>query len=139
MSQTFQMQNGDWVLSRGRPVLVADRQKLEQDLQENLSIATQPNGFGAGLDALLGNDTTLYSFRSTVQQNIRASIVSMQRLQDQYLASVRPNTERILGISSLTVSPADLGLGSAQTAYVFRLSVRPVQGTPLTTVGTLAT
>lgn len=145
MTQTFQMRDaqgnstGDWVLNvkTGRPLLVSDRAKLEQDIQEDLSIATQPNGFGAGLDALLAQDTDPFTFKLTVQRQVRASILAMQRLQGQFLAAQRPPTEQIATISSLVVTEANLGGGTAKTAYAFQLKVRPVQGTMAAVGGTL--
>lgn len=145
MTTTFRMRDannnptGDWVLDTktGRPQTVSDRAKLEQDIQENLSIATQPNGFGAGLDALIGQDVDPFVFRLQVQQQVRSSIAAMQGLQSQYLFAQRPATEQIAAITNLVVTEANLGLGLARTAYAFVLAVRPVQGTAITTGGTL--
>lgn len=145
MTTTFKMRDannnptGDWVLlsKTGRPDTVTGRAKLEQDIQEDLSIDTQPNGFGAGLDVLIGQDVDPFIFRLQVQRQIRASLAAMQRLQDQFLAARRPATERIAAIISLFVTEANLGLGLAKTAYAFQLKVQPGQGALITTGGTL--
>jgi hypothetical protein len=140
VSTTLLIKNGDWVINpaNGRPVTVSDRQKLEQDLQEDLSIAVQTNGFGAGLDGLIGEETETFQFQLQVQRAVRASIATMQRLQTQFLAAQRPNTERIQGISALSIQPVDLGSGTiSKTAYAFNLRVRPVQGSVITLAATL--
>lgn len=138
MTQTFQVANGDWVIDRrtGRPTLISDRPKLRQDLHECLTVETQPNGFGAGLDGLIGQDIDPAGFRIDVQKSIRSAVVAMQRLQDQFLASKRNVEERIAGISALSVSGVNLGGGTARTGYAFRLAVRPVAGETITIAGT---
>lgn len=138
MTQTFQVSNGDWVLDKrtGRPTLISGRTKLRQDIRELLSIETQPNGFGAGLDDLIGQDVDPAGFKTEVQRAIRNAVLAMQRLQDQFLASRRAASERVAAISSLTVSAVNLGGGTTKTGYSFRLTVRPVAGEAVTVAGT---
>ena len=139
MTQTFQVVNGDWVLDKrvGRPKLVVGRAKLSQDVGENLSIATQPNGFGAGLDDVIGQDIDPAGFKIEVQRSIRDSIVTIQRLQDRYLASKRLASERIAGISLLTVSSVRVGGADDKTGFAFTLRIRPVAGEAVTVSGIL--
>ncbi|APU88896.1 hypothetical protein Rctr197k_077 [Virus Rctr197k] len=137
MSRTFQVTNGDWVLDRrvGRPVMVSGRAKLQQDIREDLSIATQPNGFGAGLDDLVGLDIDPAGFKIEVQRRVRDSVTALQRLQDRYLSSQRSAQERVAGISKLTVSSVSSGGGDTRTGYTFQLGVRPVAGEILVASG----
>jgi len=138
MTQTFQVSNGDWVLDKrtGRPVLISGRTKLRQDIRELLSIETQPNGFGAGLDGLIGQDVDPVGFKTEVQRSIRNAVLAMQRLQDQFLASRRTASERVAAISKLTVSAVNLGGGTTKTGYSFQLTVRPVAGEAIAVAGT---
>jgi hypothetical protein len=141
VSTTLLIQDGDWVINpaNGRPITISDRDKLRQDLREGLSIAIQPNGFGAGLDDLMGRPTGVFQFRIEVQRRIRGFVLALQRIQDQFLPAQRPNTERIQAISSLLVQNVDLGAGApAKTGYMFQLKVRPVQGTNVSIGATLA-
>lgn len=137
MTETFRVVNGDWVLDRrlGRMVTVRGRDKLRQDGRELLTIATQPNGFGAGLDDLLGRDVDPEGFRLDIARAIRRSVATLQRLQDQFLARRRTPEERLAAIASLDVSAVDLGGGTARTGFGFRLVVRPVRGEALTLSG----
>ena len=139
MTSTFKIVDGDWVISavNGQPVLVSDGVKLGQDIQENLTIFVQPSGFGAGLDGLLGEPTDNYTFQLQVTQAVTAAISAMQDLQGQFLASARPDTERVLGVSFLNVLPTDLGGGITQTGYLLTLTVQPVAGAPVTTTAGL--
>lgn len=138
MSRTMQVVNGDWVLDRrtGRPVTVSGRDKLRQDIGESLTVATQPTGFGAGLDALIGQDVDPAGFRIEVQRAIRDAVRALQRLQDRYLSDQRPANERVAGVSTLSVGLVNLGGGTARTGYSFRVSVRPVAGDAVTLAGT---
>lgn len=140
MTQTFKITNGDWVLnkSNGRPTMVKDREKLRQDVREDLCVATQITGFGAGLESRLGQDVDPFAFRLDISRNIRKSITTIQQLQDQFLSSKRADTERIEGISSLSVNAVNLGGGTAKTGYSFKLSVKPVAGDTFTVGGTVA-
>lgn len=138
MTQTIQIANGDWVIDRrtGRPTLISGRTKLRQDVRELLSIETLPNGFGAGLDELVGQDVDPVGFKTEVQRAIRNAVLAMQRLQDQFLASRRTASERIAAITKLTVQSVNLGGGTTKTGYSFQLTVRPVAGEAVTVAGT---
>ena len=127
MSRTFLIQNGDWVVSAqtGRHQLVADAAKVRQDIRENLSVATQPSGFGAGIDQLLGQVFDPINFRVLLARNIRLSIQAMQALQDQFQPQQRPLAERIRGITALQVF-----LLNGATDFAFQLQVSTLAAGP---------
>lgn len=139
MTSTIQVANGDWVLDKrvGRPVLISGRTKLEQDVLENLSIATQANGFGAGLDDIIGLDVDPAGFKIQVQQNIRNSVTAIQQLQDRFQSAQRTPQELIASIAQLSVSAVNVGGGNDKTGFSFQLRIRPVAGTPLAAAGTV--
>ena len=126
----MQVTNGDWVVDvrTGRPTMVTGRAKLVQDINENLTIGTQANGFGAGLENTIGLDVDPAGFRIEVQRRVRASISTLQRLQDRYLRNERAGSERVGGIMSLSVGEANIGGGTSRTGYSFKLRIRPVSG-----------
>ena len=135
MTSTLQITDGDFVIdaSSGRPKLLSGRDKLRQDLREDLSIETQPSGFGAGLESLIGQDVDPDAARIEILRKVRASVTAIQRLQDRFRAAERTGTERIASITRLTASPVDLGIGQpAKTSYAFQLAVRPVSGEAIT-------
>jgi hypothetical protein len=139
MTSTLQIANGDWVLDKrvGRPVLITRRPKLEQDVLENLSIATQANGFGAGLDDVVGLDIDPAGFKIQVQQNIRNSITAIQQLQDRFQSAQRTPQELIASIAKLSVAAVNIGGGNDKTGFSFQLRIRPVAGDPLAIAGTV--
>ena len=141
MSSTFLVVAGDWVVdsATGRPELVSDGAKLVQDIQENLTIFVQPNGFGAGLDGLLGQPTDNFTFQLQVSQAVTAAITAQQNLQEQFLASQRPDTELINGITYLNVMPTDLGGGVANTGYLLTVTVASAAGATVSTTAALTT
>jgi hypothetical protein len=131
MTTTIKIVNGDWVIDRrtGRPVTVADGEKLRQDVRENLTIARQPNGFGAGLEDIVGVVEDPFVIRSLIQQRIRESTNTMQRLQDRTQRGQRPANERIQRIEKLDVYPTTIGGGNVKTGFAFSLQVRSEAGT----------
>lgn len=138
MTRTFKVANGDWVLDRrtGQPTMLSGQTKLRQDIQENLTIAVQRNGFGAGLDTYLGKDVDPIAFRIEMTRVIRASITTLQRLQDRYLRRYRTSSERISNVTSLTVTNATINGAESKVSYAFRLVVKPVAGESVTVAGT---
>lgn len=136
MTRTIKIENGDWVMDRttGRPVMLdasdGTNTKVRQDLRECLSINPLTNGFGAGLDLLIGQDADPYAMQASLQRAIRRAVVAMQRLQQQFQVSKRPASERIATIASLQVVPAGApGSASSKTSFSFKLAVLTVAGT----------
>lgn len=134
MTVTFQITNGDVTIgSSGQPNTIADNVKLRQDVQENLAIEIQANGFGAGLESLIGVLTDEYAMRSEINQRVRKSIVAMQNLQDRYHRAQRPLNERIARVEQIIVT----SVGDKKTTFLFKVDVRTVANTTETSTGGL--
>lgn len=106
--RTFKIVNGDVVYdTAGQPKLVEDTEKLRQDWREVLSIETQENGYGAGLDSLMGeltNDTQrLESFQVMVHQKIIKAVERWKYLQRISRRGCRTNKELVNKIGTLRV------------------------------------
>lgn len=125
--------------------MVADGPKLTQDLQEAGSIETQPNGFGYGLESIIGLVGDAVSLRVEVSRRIRDGVTSMMRLQQQFQRAQRPASEVLSRLVRVIVNPIlRPGLSStAATAYAFRYDVLSQAvvsgGGALTNSGTSAT
>lgn len=140
MTRTIKVTNGDWTIDRrtGRPVMIEGKDKLKQDIRECLSIATQPNGYGAGLDDLIGMDADPFSVQSQVQRAVRRSVVALQRLQEQFQLAERSAEERIASVTAIRVQPANIGGQTSKVAFSFRVDVTSVAGTtPVTVSGSV--
>lgn len=143
MTQTFQIVNGDVVLSSatGRPLMVTGNAKLRQDLQEAGTIETQPNGFGFGLQSIIGLVGDSVSLKVEISRRIRDGITSMIRLQQQVQRAQRTSDEIIARLVRLVVAPVIRpGLSTtAATAFTFQYDVLTQQavtlGTQPTSVG----
>ena len=139
MTTTFTITNGDVVLDRrnGRPVTVADREKVRQDVAETLSVERQPSGFGAGLVELSGRVGSPFALQAEIGRRVRQAIRALQVLQRRYHWAQRLNEERMLGIGQLVV-----GLGrdpktgaESKTDFVFRVDVVTVEGSTVSVSG----
>lgn len=147
MTQTFQIINGDVAFSSatGRPLLLSGNTKLSQDLKEAGEIATQSNGFGFGLEAVIGLVGDAVSLRVAISRKVRDGIVAMMRLQQQFQRSQRTTDEIIAKLVRVIVTPILKPDGSetAATAYAYRYDVQTVKGlsspnsTPTTTTGVI--
>jgi hypothetical protein len=105
MSQTFRIVNGDWVISpAGTTELVSDLPKLGQDFSELLTINPMPNGFGAGLESVIGTVGVPTTIAAALDSRIRSAIQRWQVLQQRQRA-VRSLRERVAGIATLRVQP----------------------------------
>ena len=106
MSQTLMIRDGDVSLSAlsGQPNMVSGRNALRQDLLENLSVNTIQNGFGAGINALVGFvPFDPAPFTMAIDRSIRNSVNAMQTLQKTQISISRPLDEQIKGITFLRV------------------------------------
>jgi hypothetical protein len=140
MSSTFLIQNGDVVksASNSRPAMIANGQKLNQDLNEAANIRTQPNGFGFGLQDLIGQVSDTITLRSNVNRRIRDGIEAMKSLQGQYQSSQRPDNERLSRLTLVQVNPLTTGIGSvASTAFSFQFAVTTAAGDQLVSTGVI--
>jgi hypothetical protein len=131
MTDTFLIQNGDIQIdaTSGRPVMIADGPKLGQDLGEDLAVSVRDNGFGAGLDGLIGKLGDEFSLRAEVGRRVRRSIESMQSLQNRFHKTQRPKAEKILRLNSVTTSM----VADKKTTLVFLVSVTSGNGSTVTT------
>jgi hypothetical protein len=141
MTSTFKVVRGDVVIDRttGRPVQIEGRVKLRQDVAQLLTQQPNAEGFGAGLDDLIGIPSDPFSIRAQISRNIRASIRAMQQLQDRFHFTARTDQERLQSIASLTVGEAQQDGQVARTTFAFRLSVRSVAGIEVPVTGQLVT
>lgn len=132
MTQTIQLINGDWNIDTrtGRPIMVQDKPKLEQDLFECLSIEVQSNGFGCGIDSAVAVESDPYSIQAQIQRAVRQGIGRFQGLQDQYQRADRSPAEQVAAIAairSVPVNPAEAS-AEAKTSYYFRVDVVSAAG-----------
>lgn len=133
--ETFLIQNGDIVIgASGQPTMVNASAKLRQDVQENLSIETQRDGFGAGLDGLIGVLGDEFSLRAEVARRVRASIGVMIELQNRFHRAQRVTMERISRVKQILVTP----VAGKKTTFLFKVDVVSIAGdsVAVTTVGT---
>jgi len=106
MSTTLKIHDGDVVISSasGRPLTVSDRSKLKQDIREFFTVNIQPNGFGAGLDELVGimiSDPT--AMVSIAYQNVSEGLSRFAALQRENGDIIRPDIELIQSFNGLRV------------------------------------
>jgi len=136
MSKTFLIQSGDIILSSStsRPIMITDRDKLSQDLAEATSISVQANGFGFGLDNLIGQLADPISLRTDLSRRIRDGVDAIKRLQNQYVRTARPDNERISRLVRVDVNQ----VASTKTTYVARFDVLTVSGDLLQQTGVLS-
>lgn len=146
MTQTFLVQNGDILFSgaTGRPVLIEGQTKLQQDLKQATEIRTLPNGFGFGLDDVIGLVGDVVSINIEVQRRIRDGITSIMMLQQRFLKAQRTPEEVIAKIDSISVFPLQKPIvgGQVSTAYGFQFGVRTLSNLnpstpPVTTSGSI--
>lgn len=127
MATTLKIVSGDIVESKitGRPVLISGKGKLSQDLSEMLTIATQPNGFGAGLESLRGvlsgGDLDLSLAISRRISNATAAFAQLQK-DNQRLQ--RSDAEVLSGLTVLKVEQTK----NKPTDYKYLAGFQSVEG-----------
>lgn len=131
MSSTIKIENGDWAINKinGRPLLVSDNKALEQNLSEFLSIDTQPNGFGAGLDQLIGlipyGDAIVANF---IDSKIADGLTIFVMLQQSEHRIIRSSVEMLSDkFRSITLQLPD------QTSYYVKIWIQTLANTGITT------
>lgn len=133
MSITYLIQNGDIKIApSGRPNTIADGPKLKQDLVCDFTTQTRTNGFGAGLEDLVGivpGDPMIFTL--TADQHLKQSLLVMKALQ----ASVpRPDAERIASVDAVYVVQDD----TDPRVYRYFVSVTTRQGQKFSAAGTVS-
>lgn len=121
MSYTLKISNGDVVNNKasGRPDTVSDAIKLRQDIIEFFNIQVLPNGFGAGLDQLIGlTEIGAQVYTSMADRQIRDGLQEFISLQKSDSRIPRLPEERIVNITGLLIEqdPTD------PTKYVFTVN-----------------
>jgi len=133
MTMTFEIANGDVVLDtqNGQPKEVTGKVKTRQDLKEVLSIETKYDGFGAGLDDIVGTMMPLggFSLRAEITRKIRGTIAVMQSLQNQFQRQYRTNDEIIYGVANLQVVAVRDNTGAlSKTDSSFSVDILTLEG-----------
>jgi hypothetical protein len=129
MSQTFKFRNQDVVLdAAGALEMVADYDKLRQDLSELFSIGITNNGFGAGLIDLVGasdsfDDGYASNVEFTLRDRIESAISRFQVLQKRNLNNMPP-AEQVVGLSDLNVQQDPTN----PTTYRWKVVLRTLAG-----------
>lgn len=107
MSKTLRIINGDvdFARSSGRPSTITGRVKLKQDLQEFFSVNVQPNGFGSGIEQLIGIvEVSPGSFVSLADAQVRDGVTSLIALQRSDARISRSSDELLLGMNLFIMS-----------------------------------
>jgi hypothetical protein len=107
MAQTLKVVNGDVVVSSatGRPTLISGSPKLSQDIYEFFTVDVQPNGFGAGLEQLIGIvEVSPDMFMSMGDRQIREGFVRFLGLINNNPKIGRTPSEQIANITNITFS-----------------------------------
>lgn len=106
MSLSFKISNGDVTHSaaNGRPILTTGGKKVRQDLQEFFTIFVQPNGFGAGIEELVGVlDSSQEAFQGLVYKQISDGLNAYLELQASESRITRSSEERLVAFTNLRV------------------------------------
>jgi hypothetical protein len=135
LAQTFKIIDGDFVENQatGRFSLISGRSKLSQDITEFFEVDIQPNGFGAGIEQLVGLVDESSMIISVADRQIRDGLRSFINLIRTNPAVQRQANERIIGISNIVISVDS----TDQTKYYFSANIMTEGGT--VSVSTLPT
>ena len=129
MTYTFQVRNGDYVLSKstGRPVRLGEQPKASQAMARLLGTEAP---VGAGIDSLIGTvPNSSFALSSEVQTNIRTAFARLLSIQRLNQAGARDIFERLASIANMFVQPAELTAGDiSKTGYVLSVDVLTVAG-----------
>lgn len=127
MSQTLLISDGDAVISsaNGRPITISDGTKLSQDVREFFTVAVQPNGFGSGLEELvgvveLGPDILV----SIADRQITDGLDTFISLQQSEPRIQRPTNERVVSVTDLHVDVDS----QDPTKFYFRANINTEAG-----------
>lgn len=107
MAQTFRIDSGDIMINaaNGRPTLISGAPKLSQDIKEFFTIEIIPNGFGAGIEQLVGVvEVSPQMFASVTDTQIRNGLATFISLIRKDPRIPRIAAEKIIGASNIQVS-----------------------------------
>jgi hypothetical protein len=107
MAQTFKITDGDISINsaNGRGILISGAEKIHQDIAEFFEIEILSNGFGAGLEQLIGTvDVSPEVFVLAIDRQIKDGLASFIKLIHRNSRTPRSSIEKIIGISNIQVS-----------------------------------
>lgn len=91
--------------ANGRPTLISGAPKLSQDIKEFFTIEIIPNGFGAGIEQLVGVvEVSPQMFASVTDTQIRNGLATFISLIRKDPRIPRIAAEKIIGASNIQVS-----------------------------------
>lgn len=126
MASTLKIQDGDVMISsaNGRPITITGQQKTSQDIKEFFTINIQANGFGAGIEQLIGALSSGSSLTGVVDRQIVDGINDFIDLQRSDPSIPRTADETIVGVTDVqtTQDPSD------PTKYYFTANVITLSG-----------
>lgn len=122
MADTIKVVDGDIQISSasGRPSVVTGSMKLSQDIKEFFEVDVQPNGFGAGIERLVGliqlSDDL---FVTLVERQIKDGMDRFIYAQNANPNTPRTDAERIVNVTGVMIQrdPSD------QTTFYFRANL----------------
>jgi len=107
MAQTFKVVDGDIVISNatGRPTFVSGAIKLSQDIKEFFTVDILPNGFGSGLEQLIGVvESSPDMFMSMGDRQIREGLLKFVNLIRGNTLIARTPAEIIVNVTNIMFS-----------------------------------
>lgn len=142
MTATFQIRDGDVIISEatGRPFVIEDEIKFNQDIRENLDSDVQANGTGADLDGVVGVVGDIYSLQAEITRRITDSFTSFEKVQRSIQRGDRTPAEQLHKVARIMVVPIrDARSGEiAGTSYAYRVDVLSKKNrNPVTVTGLL--
>lgn len=108
--------------------MISDNKKLRQDLAEMLSISVQPDGFGAGIVDIIGQDFEFDDGLSsnvefTLHDRLNSAAARFIVLQRQVVAN-KPITELISRVINIEAQQSD----EDPTRYDWRIDFQTIDG-----------
>lgn len=131
MTTTLKMENGDLVVDAGtgQVVLIADTEKLRQDVQLALDLARVRDLVGFVADPA--------TVRATLYRKVQSILNVLKARQGLVQSASRSSKERFDRVTRFTLSPATVDGRISPTHYVYRLDVVSVNGQSTSVTGTL--
>jgi hypothetical protein len=131
MAKTFKVYNGDIVTNAatGRFTLVSGASKVSQDLNEFFTIEVLSNGFGAGIEQMIGVvESSVEMFTSLTARQILDGLSTFIRLIRSSPQINRTPEEQIISVSNIQVSASP----SDPSTFFFSVNVITAAGTSST-------
>jgi len=109
----------------GRPNTLTGTNKVTQDLQEFFTVNITVNGFGAGIDSMLGMvPVDGASFVGLIDSRVRAGIAQFRSMQHSDTRIQYTQDELVLSLAKLVVAQTP----NDDTAYYFTASILTESG-----------